>query len=50
MSEFYYTVMEPVRACPICPKCGSKKFVNLPGEKFTVKCRSCNKIIEIEIP
>jgi predicted Zn finger-like uncharacterized protein len=47
MSEFYYTVMEPVRACPICPKCGSKRFVKLPGNGVRVKCSSCNKIIEI---
>ena len=40
--------MEPVRACPICPKCGSKRFVRLPGDDtVTVKCRSCNKIIKI---
>lgn len=39
--------MEPVRACPICPNCGSKRFIRLPCEKVTVKCRSCEKIIEI---
>ncbi|EIJ66005.1 hypothetical protein BD31_I0185 [Candidatus Nitrosopumilus salaria BD31] len=39
--------MEPVRSCPICPKCGSKRFTRLPGENVTVQCRSCNKIIEI---
>ena len=39
--------MEPVRACPICPDCGSKRFVRLAGNKVTVKCRSCDKIIEI---
>ena len=39
--------MEPVRACPICPQCGSKRFERLPGDKVTVKCCSCNKIIEI---
>jgi len=39
--------MEPVRACPICPKCGSKRFERLPGKNVIVKCRSCEKIIEI---
>ena len=40
--------MEPARSCPICPKCGSKRFIRLsPGEKVTVKCRSCDNIIEI---
>ena len=39
--------MKPVRACPVCPNCGSKRFARLPGEKVTVKCRSCKKIIEI---
>jgi DNA-directed RNA polymerase subunit RPC12/RpoP len=38
---------EPLRACPICPNCGSKRFTRLPGDKVTVKCRSCEKIIEI---
>ena len=40
-------IMEPVRACPICPKCGSKRFVKLPGNGVRVKCSSCDKIIEI---
>jgi ribosomal protein L37AE/L43A len=39
--------MEPIRACPICPKCGSKRFERLAGAKVTVKCRRCQKIIEI---
>jgi uncharacterized Zn finger protein len=39
--------MKPIRACPICPKCGSKRFIRLAGEKVTVKCRLCDKIIEI---
>ena len=40
--------MEPARSCPICPKCGSKRFIRLPGEKVTVKCRSCDNVIEIK--
>lgn len=40
--------MKGLRACPICPKCGSKKFERLDDDKkVKVKCRSCNKIIEI---
>ena len=39
--------MDPARACPICPKCGSKRFIRLSGEKVTVKCRSCDTVIEI---
>ncbi len=40
--------MKGLRACPVCPKCGSKKFERLSGEKSVkVKCRSCKKVIEI---
>ena len=39
--------MEPVRSCPICPKCGSKRFTRLPGDKVLVKCRACDNVIEI---
>ena len=39
--------MEPARSCPICPNCGSKRFTRLSGDKVTVKCRNCKKIIEI---
>ena len=39
--------MKPLRACPICPNCGSKRFERLPGDVVTVKCRSCKKIITI---
>jgi len=39
--------MEPARSCPICPKCGSKRFIRLLIENVTVKCLSCDKIIEI---
>ncbi len=38
---------KPIRACPVCPDCGSKRFIRLLGEKVTVKCRLCDKIIEI---
>ena len=39
--------MEPARSCPICSKCGSKRFMRLSGEKVTVKCRSCENVMEI---
>ena len=39
--------MEPIRACPICPNCGSKRFTRLPGDTVKVKCRKCDKIIQI---
>ena len=39
--------MEPIRACPICPNCGSKRFERLPGDTVTVKCHGCNKIINL---
>ena len=39
--------MEPVRSCPICPKCGSKRFTRLSGDKVIVKCRACDNVIEI---
>lgn len=39
--------MKPVRACPICPECGSKRFIRVSGKNVTVKCRSCDTIIEI---
>jgi len=37
--------MEKVRACPICPGCGSKKFDRISSEKIIVKCTSCGKEI-----
>jgi uncharacterized Zn finger protein len=39
--------MEPLRACPICSKCGSKKFIRIPGDLVKVKCRMCGTIIFI---
>jgi len=39
--------MTAARSCPICPQCGSKRFIRLPGESVTVKCRFCDKIIDI---
>ena len=39
--------MEPVRACPICPECGSKKFIRIPDETVKVKCRNCSNIISL---
>ena len=39
--------MKKLRACPICPKCGSKKFERLDDNDVKVRCMSCNKIIII---
>jgi len=39
--------MKGLRACPICPKCGSKKFERLDAENLKVRCLSCNKVIFI---
>ena len=39
--------MKPVRACPICPECGSKRFVRLARDGVAVQCKSCGRIIEI---
>ncbi|HEX9845311.1 MAG TPA: hypothetical protein VGA92_02475 [Candidatus Nitrosotenuis sp.] len=40
--------MKGLRACPICPACGSKKFEKLEDKDHVkVRCLSCNKIISI---
>ena len=40
--------MKKLRACPICPKCGSKKFERLQKENETqVRCLKCNMILSI---
>lgn len=36
-----------LRACPICPNCGSKKFERLKDHDVKVKCLSCKKVITI---
>ncbi|MEM2139461.1 MAG: hypothetical protein QXJ74_10470 [Nitrososphaera sp.] len=38
-----------LRACPVCPACGSKKFriVDRSGEKVTVECVSCSRRITV---
>ncbi|MEO9320336.1 MAG: hypothetical protein ABI361_06660 [Nitrososphaera sp.] len=41
-----------LRACPICPDCGGRKFKVLQnsqtaGASVTVQCLSCSKIISI---
>ncbi len=41
--------MKPLRACPVCPKCGSKKFNRLPGESVKVKCRICGNEISLAL-
>jgi ribosomal protein L37AE/L43A len=35
--------MEKVRACPICPQCGSKKFDRIKAKDTIVKCAKCGK-------
>jgi len=39
--------MKKLRACPICPTCGSKKFERLKDSKVKVRCVSCNKVMSI---
>jgi len=41
--------MRGLRACPICPKCGSKKFklVKDEGKNVVVECLKCTKIMKI---
>ena len=41
--------MKPLRACPVCPKCGSKKFIRLPGSPVKIKCRKCDKEISLDL-
>jgi hypothetical protein len=37
-----------MRACPVCPQCGSKKFkVVENSDKVVVECLSCAKRIRI---
>ena len=38
-----------LRACPVCPKCGSKKFkvVENSGKKTVVECLSCARQLSI---
>jgi ribosomal protein L37AE/L43A len=35
--------MEKVRACPICPQCGSKRFDRIKAKETIVKCVKCGK-------
>lgn len=37
--------MEKIRACPICPNCGSKKFDRIQADETVVKCVTCGKEI-----
>jgi ribosomal protein L37AE/L43A len=39
--------VEKIRACPICPGCGSKKFDRIPSEETIVKCTVCGKEITL---
>ena len=40
-------VMEKIRACPICPTCGSKKFDRLKAKDTIVRCTKCGKELNI---
>jgi len=40
-------LVEKVRACPICPNCGSKKFDRIKAEDTVVKCVNCGKELKI---
>lgn len=37
------SLVEKIRACPICPNCGSKKFDRVPARETMVKCVNCGK-------
>jgi DNA-directed RNA polymerase subunit RPC12/RpoP len=37
--------MEKIRACPICPNCGYKKFVRVKVDEILLKCVNCGKEI-----
>ena len=39
--------MKGLRACPICPKCGSKKFERLDDQNVKVKCLNCANIMPL---
>jgi ribosomal protein L37AE/L43A len=39
--------MEKIRACPICPNCGSKKFDRIKTDETVVKCVTCGKEITL---
>lgn len=39
--------MKPLRACPICPKCSSKKFTRIVDDSVRVKCRACDHVFTI---
>ncbi len=38
-----------LRACPVCPACGAKKFkiVERNDNKVTVECLSCSKRVTV---
>lgn len=39
--------MKPLRSCPICPRCGSKKFERISKKSVKIRCISCYKILEL---
>jgi ribosomal protein L37AE/L43A len=42
-----YLIVEKIRACPICPNCGSKKFDRITSNETVVKCVKCGKELVI---
>jgi ribosomal protein L37AE/L43A len=40
-------IMEKIRACPICPMCGSKKFERLKAKDTIVRCAKCGNELSI---
>jgi ribosomal protein L37AE/L43A len=39
--------VEKIRACPLCPNCGSKKFDRIQADETMVKCVRCGKELVI---
>jgi hypothetical protein len=39
--------MEKIRSCPICPRCGSKKFDRLKVKDTVVRCAKYGKELSL---
>ncbi|NHI02469.1 hypothetical protein DYY67_0508 [Candidatus Nitrosotalea sp. TS] len=44
---WYHKDMEKLRACPICPNCGSRKFDKIKAKDTIVRCVKCGKEMTI---